>query len=143
MGGDLFEELFGGFAGGARGQNVRGDDIQTTLNISFLEACKGTKKKVNITPITDCKTCSGSGLKAGTSRNTCTACNGTGTRTFVIDSGFQMASTCNECRGEGQTIPRGGECSTCAGVGKVRTKQTVDVVVPAGGSIISLEADRY
>ncbi|KAJ3514612.1 hypothetical protein NLJ89_g2280 [Agrocybe chaxingu] len=135
--GDLFEQLFNSFAGqggpraGPRG-NIRGDDIEASLSINFLEACKGTKKKVTITPVTDCGTCSASGLKPGVERTTCSTCKGTGSRTFVIDSGFQMSSTCNACDGVGSTVPRGGECGSCGGAGKVRTKQTIQVNIPVG-----------
>ncbi|KAK7468640.1 mdj1 protein precursor [Stygiomarasmius scandens] len=131
---DLFEQLFGGAFGGAgrsRGP-TRGADIDTAVTLSFLEACKGATRKVNISPVKDCDTCTGSGLKPGAKRTSCTTCGGTGTRTFVIDSGFQMASTCNACDGVGSTIPRSGQCSTCAGVGKVRTRKTVDVSIPPG-----------
>ncbi|KAF9015000.1 hypothetical protein BDQ17DRAFT_1418127 [Cyathus striatus] len=89
--------------------NVRGEDVESVLDINFTEACKGTKKKV-----------------------TCTACGGSGTRTFVIQNGFQMASTCDVCSGVGSTIPLGSQCSTCGGAGKVRTRKTVQVDIPAG-----------
>lgn len=97
-----------------------------------MEACKGTKKTVNVSPITDCNTCSGSGLRQGAKRKTCTTCGGSGSRTFVIDGGFQMASTCNVCRGEGNSIPKHSECSSCGGLGKVKSTKSVQVSVPAG-----------
>ncbi|KAJ3718351.1 hypothetical protein C8R42DRAFT_585952 [Lentinula raphanica] len=130
---DLFEQLFSQFgAGGRRRGPQRGADLETYISISFLEACKGTTRKVTITPVTNCDTCSGSGLKAGAKRTTCTTCGGSGTRTFVIDSGFQMSSTCNACDGVGSTVPRSGQCGSCGGVGKVRTRKTVDVSIPPG-----------
>ena len=134
QGGDLFERLFESFGGGRSrpSTNGRGDDIETSLTISFLEACKGTKKKVTITPVADCTTCSATGLKEGVQRKACLACGGSGTRTFVLDGGFHMASTCNECAGSGNTVPHGGECPTCRGVGKVRTKETITVDIPVG-----------
>ena len=134
--GDLFEQLFGSFSGaGGRSRptaNARGDDIETSLTITFLEACKGTKKKVTITPVADCTVCSASGLKEGVQRKPCSACGGSGTRTFVVDGGFHMASTCNVCAGVGSTVPRAGECATCRGVGKVRSKETITVDIPVG-----------
>jgi molecular chaperone DnaJ len=136
--GDLFEHLFGAALGRGRGRGTgfsessRGDDIEFTIGLPFLEACKGTTRSVNLTPVTNCTTCSGSGLKAGAKRATCGACGGSGTRTFVIDSGFQMASTCSTCGGTGSTVPRNSQCASCAGVGKVRTKKTVQVSVPPG-----------
>ncbi|KAF7320016.1 hypothetical protein MKEN_00785600 [Mycena kentingensis (nom. inval.)] len=129
---DLFSQLFSGLGGRGGSQSSRGSDLEASIRITFLEACKGTSRKVNITPVVDCQPCSGNGLKPGAKRSTCSTCKGTGTRKFVIDSGFQMASTCNTCGGSGSTVPRNSECSHCGGVGKVRTKNTVQVDVMAG-----------
>ncbi|KAG8953307.1 hypothetical protein FRC04_002717 [Tulasnella sp. 424] len=140
---DIFEALFGSaFGGGTRTgrspfgggpeMDSRGADIEMSTTVSFLEAAKGATRTVTIMPIVDCKTCSGSGLKAGAKRSVCKTCNGTGTRTFMVQSGFQMATTCSTCRGSGTTIPKHGECGDCSGLGKVKTKKTVDVTVPAG-----------
>lgn len=133
-GGDFFEQLFNSLSGtgGSRSRNSQGDDIQASLTISFLEACKGTKKKVTISPVDDCSTCSATGLKSGVQRSTCSSCKGSGSRTFVLDNGFQMASTCRQCDGEGTTIPKGGECNACRGAGKIRSKRTIDVTIPIG-----------
>ncbi|KAG5636748.1 hypothetical protein H0H81_006967 [Sphagnurus paluster] len=132
--GDLFEQLFGGSFGGrtVRNEMSRGENIETAVNISFMEACKGTTKTVNVSPVTSCGTCSGTGLKQGAKRTTCTACGGSGTQTFVISGGFQMANTCRSCAGVGSTIPRGGQCAPCGGVGRVKTSKKVQVIIPAG-----------
>ncbi|KAF9452545.1 hypothetical protein P691DRAFT_756287 [Macrolepiota fuliginosa MF-IS2] len=131
---DLFEQLFGTFGGpkgpGFRGP-TRGADLETSVNISFLEACKGASKTVTVQPITNCGTCAGSGLKQGAKRAPCTSCGSTGTRTFM-SNGFHLASTCDACQGAGSTIPRSSECSGCGGMGKVRVKKTVQVDIPAG-----------
>nr|GAT49714.1 predicted protein [Mycena chlorophos] len=131
---DLFSQLFQGLGGNTRSgfQTSRGSDLEASVRISFLEACKGTSRKINITPVVDCAPCSGNGLKPGAKRSTCTTCKGSGTRTFVIDSGFQMASTCNTCGGSGSTVPPSSECSHCGGVGKVRSKSTVQVEIMPG-----------
>lgn len=135
---DIFEGLFGAFGGRSRSSGPgfagesRGEDLETTLNITFEEACRGTTKNVTIAPVERCNTCEGAGLKKGAKKSTCTVCNGTGTRTFVIQSGFQMASTCPACNGAGQTIAPGDECGTCEGVGRVRSRKTVDVKIPPG-----------
>ena len=97
-----------------------------------MDACKGTKKTIEVTPVVDCSPCTGTGLKPGIKRTRCSACNGTGTRTFVVDSGFRMASTCQVCRGVGTTIPQGGNCTSCDGLGKVRQRKSVVVNIPAG-----------
>ncbi|KDQ20650.1 hypothetical protein BOTBODRAFT_26656 [Botryobasidium botryosum FD-172 SS1] len=140
---DIFETLFGSaFGGGGRARGgragfgeappTRGDDIGTNLNLSFLDACKGVNRTVNVTPVVDCSSCSGSGLKTGATRSVCSTCNGTGMRTYVIQSGFQMASTCTSCQGSGTTVPKGSQCGGCSGLGKVKVKKTVNVEVPAG-----------
>ncbi|THH18100.1 hypothetical protein EW146_g2824 [Bondarzewia mesenterica] len=135
---DLFEQLFGAFGGRARARgspfqgNTRGEDIEASVGVSFLDAAKGTSRTVNVSPVINCSTCSGSGLKSGAKRTTCQSCGGTGTVTYVIDSGFQMASTCHTCQGTGTTVPRGSQCPACAGVGKVRERKSVKVDIPAG-----------
>ncbi|KAJ7596687.1 DnaJ protein [Mycena floridula] len=130
---NLFSQLFGGgFPGSSARREARGSDIQANIAISFQEACKGATRKMNISPVINCSTCSGNGLRPGAKRSTCTACGGSGTRTYVIDSGFQMQSSCTACSGVGTTIPRNGQCNDCGGVGKVRSRKVVEVDIPAG-----------
>ncbi|TCD70656.1 hypothetical protein EIP91_002377 [Steccherinum ochraceum] len=133
----IFEELFGAFGGGRFGgagfaENTRGHDIEVSVGISFIEACKGTSRTINVTPVVNCDTCSGSGLKPGAKRTTCATCRGTGTMAYILESGFQMATTCSTCHGTGSTVPRGSHCGTCGGNGQVRTKKSVKVDIPAG-----------
>jgi len=71
-------------------------------------------------------------MKEGMKKTTCGSCGGTGTRTFTIQSGFQMASTCASCGGSGSVAPPGSNCGTCAGVGKVRERRSVEVKIPPG-----------
>lgn len=134
----IFESLFGGAFGGARATRTgftaetRGEDIDASVTISFEEACKGTSRTVTIHPIENCGTCSGSGLKANAKRTTCHVCRGTGTRTFVIQGGFQMASTCPACNGTGSSIAPGDECSSCSGAGRMKSTRTISLNIPAG-----------
>lgn len=139
-----FEDLFRGFTGGRRGRSgggrspfeqqeiLVGDAIEVQTSISFMEAAKGTSKTINITPLTTCKTCTGSGMKAGTKRSECKACGGTGTRVHFMSGGFQMASTCGTCGGQGVMIPKNGECRTCNGNGVVRERKSISVDIPGG-----------
>jgi len=139
-----FEDLFGAFGGGARrGRPGRqapfqeeilvGENIEVQTNISFMDAAKGTNKDIHITPLVQCKTCTGSGLKKGASKSQCQACEGTGTRVHFMQGGaFQMASTCGACGGQGTTTARGSECGSCHGDGAVRERKTVTVDIPGG-----------
>lgn len=149
---DIFESLFGAFGGGAGGGarargagfagETRGDDLETSVTVSFEEACLGASRSVTVQPVERCGTCSGDGLRKGARKSTCGVCNGTGTRTFVIQSGFQMASTCPACGGAGSTVAPGDACGSCEGVGRVRGRKTVQVKIPPGvddGAKIRLE----
>lgn len=140
-----FEDLFSAFTGGqGKGRSRRGgssgfaeeilvgENIEVQTNISFMDAAKGVRKDVHITPLAQCKTCSGSGMKKGISKKACASCNGTGTKVHFMQGGFQMASTCGSCGGQGTTTPRGGECNTCHGDGAVRERRTVTVDIPGG-----------
>lgn len=139
-----FEDLFKAFGGQARGgRGARGspfaqdeiyvgDNIDVQTSISFKEAAKGTTKTITITPLTECKKCTGSGLKAGAKKTDCKSCDGTGTRVHFMQGGFQMASTCGACGGKGVAIAPGSECGTCSGDGVVRERKTIPVDIPGG-----------
>ncbi|KKK16951.1 hypothetical protein AOCH_004981 [Aspergillus ochraceoroseus] len=137
-----FEDLFGAFAGGARraGRGKRspfqeilvGEDIEVQTNISFMEAAKGTSQDIVITPLMECGTCKGDGLKKGAKRSQCRQCNGSGTRVHFMQGGFQVAATCDACGGAGQIVPRGSECGSCHGNGVTRDRKTVRVDIPGG-----------
>jgi molecular chaperone DnaJ len=143
--GDLFEQLFGsafgagrggggpfgGAAGGGRARQMRGDDLETVVNVSFADAAHGTHRKITINPVVDCAPCHGSGLKAGEKKSTCSTCRGTGQQAFQVQGMF-MASTCPACGGTGSVIPPSARCGECGGVGRVKEKREVDVDVPAG-----------
>ena len=127
----------GGKRGRGRGSPFQqeilvGENVEIQTNISFMDAAKGTSKEILTTPLVMCKTCSGSGLKKGTQRTQCKKCGGTGTRVRVMQPGFQMASTCDACGGQGVSTPRGSECSTCSGNGVTRERRTVKVDIPGG-----------
>ncbi|OIW32228.1 hypothetical protein CONLIGDRAFT_262412 [Coniochaeta ligniaria NRRL 30616] len=144
-GGFNFEDLFSAFTGQHAGRGGRGgarnpfqqeilvgDNIEVQTTISFMDAAKGTNKKITITPLVQCKTCTGSGVKSGATKVQCKACGGTGTRVHFMQGGFQMASTCGTCSGTGQTVPKGSECGSCRGEGVVREKTTLNIEIPAG-----------
>jgi molecular chaperone DnaJ len=138
-GGFNFEDLFSAFGGGARqaggagrSQILVGDAVEVAATISFMEAARGVEKQITIEPLSKCKPCTGSGLKAGEKKTACLACGGAGTRVHIMQGGFQMQMTCEVCQGAGIVIPRGKACGTCHGEGVVRERKTVKVNIPAG-----------
>ncbi|WP_101910728.1 molecular chaperone DnaJ [Marasmitruncus massiliensis] len=139
--GDIFESFFGGGFGGFGGSNrtrnpnapIRGNDINVTIGLSFMEAAKGCKQKIQIQRLEQCETCGGTGAKKGTSPETCSECGGTGQvkvqqRTPI--GIIQTTRTCTRCNGKGKVIKE--PCSSCRGMGRVRHSRTLEVSVPAG-----------
>ena len=108
-----------------------GDNIEVQTNISFLDAAKGVKKDIHITPMAECGTCHGSGLKQGAKRAECKSCGGTGQRVTSM-GGFHMSATCSSCGGSGFAIPRGSSCGTCGGDGAVKERKTITIDIPGG-----------
>lgn len=133
--GDIFGGGFGGFGGGRSRRNGprRGEDLSEYVNLSFMEAAFGCKKKINITKTEKCDDCGGSGAKKGTSPMTCPQCNGTGQvqqRRQTMFGFSNVISDCPNCRGKGKIIKE--PCSSCRGTGNVRKNKTIEVNIPAG-----------
>ncbi|HRP02148.1 MAG TPA: molecular chaperone DnaJ [Candidatus Kapabacteria bacterium] len=134
FGGSIFEEFIGGSRGSRKRQRGEpGSDIKIKLPLTLEEISTGTNKTIKIKHLIPCSTCSGSGAKEGTSKQTCGTCYGAGEVKQVQRSMFgQMVniSTCPTCRGEGQVITE--KCNTCHGDGRVQGEDKVEINIPAG-----------
>lgn len=103
------------------------------LEIDLNEAAFGTTKDIQVDTAVVCTTCSGEGAAPGTSAQTCDMCRGRGevsqvTRSFL---GQVMTSRpCPQCQGFGTVVPT--PCPECAGDGRVRSRRTLTVKIPAG-----------
>lgn len=136
--GDIFGDIFGGFGGGFGGRQRRnaprrGSDLTQYVNLTFMEAAFGCKKKINITVNEKCDECGGSGAKKGTQPVTCSQCNGAGQvqqRRQTMFGFSNVITECPSCHGTGKTIKE--PCPSCRGVGNVRKNKTVEVKIPAG-----------
>jgi len=126
--GDVFGDIFGG-GGGRRGGPTRGSDLRYNLELNLEEAVKGTTTQIKVPTLVSCKTCSGSGAKAGSKPVTCTTCGGHG-QVRMQQGFFSVQQTCPNCRGRGTIIS--DPCKTCHGQGRVEETKTLSVKVPAG-----------
>jgi molecular chaperone DnaJ len=127
--GSMFGDLFGG--GGRRGgRRVRkGQDVRADVKLELEEAAKGVTKTVEFPRSKKCETCSGSGAKPGSSKQTCRYCAGHGQ--VVQAAGFvRVQTTCPQCRGAGSVITE--PCTDCRGNGYVQEKVSKPVAIPAG-----------
>lgn len=129
--GDIFGDLFGSqrARGGGRRRGRQGDDLTTSVDITFEEAAFGAEKVLNIQRAVACETCEGSGAKPGTKPETCGQCHGRGDVQFQ-QGFFSISRPCPRCHGSGQSIPN--PCATCRGTGKTAKKSQIAVKIPAG-----------
>lgn len=143
--GDLFDGFFGGGFGSRQSSpNAprQGEHIHQTINISFLEACKGVTKKVNINYQKKCDSCNGNGSDKGTDYSICPDCNGNGNVRTQQRTPFGVVSStraCGKCKGRGKIIKN--ICKSCSGTGRLSSRETIDVNIPAGidnGQILAI-----
>lgn len=133
--GDIFNDFFGG---GSQRQvdptaPQRGQDLDYTLTIDFMDAIKGKKSQVSYTRSETCSTCDGTGAEKGTHPITCDKCHGTGYMTVTQQSmlgTIRRQTICDKCHGKGVIIEH--PCKTCHGEGTVDRKNTIEVEIPAG-----------
>ena len=134
--GDIFSTIFGGGSSRSSRRNtgpIKGADLKYSMDITFEEAFLGVEKEINIYREETCKTCNGSGAKAGTSPETCPNCKGTGTVRTVqntILGQMQTSRTCSTCHGTGKVIKE--TCEACRGKGTIRKQAKIKVKIPAG-----------
>lgn len=129
--GDLFGfgDIFGSRGRGARSGPRRGRDLQYTMSITLEEAARGVDKTIRIPRLGTCERCSGEGVQAGTSLETCGTCNGAGQ--VMYRRGFlSVAQTCPSCGGAGRMNRH--PCEGCAGRGLVENEVSLKVKVPPG-----------
>ncbi|CCH87199.1 chaperone Hsp40, co-chaperone with DnaK [Modestobacter italicus] len=133
--GDIMDAFFGG-AGGARGPRSRtreGEDALIRVDLDLDETVFGTTTEITVDTAVLCDVCTGAGTAPGTHPTTCSTCNGRGEVQSVQRSflGQVIASRpCPTCQATGQVIPN--PCPQCAGDGRVRSRRTIPVKIPAG-----------
>jgi molecular chaperone DnaJ len=129
---DIFGDLFG-FMGGAgrQGQDMvrDGADLRYNLEISFMQAAKGSEVKIKLPRHVNCEECGGSGAAKGASANACTDCGGSG-QIRRSQGFFQFQMPCQRCRGTGKIIAN--PCPKCRGAGLVEQVRELAVNIPAG-----------
>ena len=125
---DLFSQFFSGgrASAGSEPEHEPGGDLEYQIEIDFWDAVRGAVKKLSITRLDACETCHGTGALG--SPQTCTVCGGTGTVQQAAGK-MRFNVPCTRCGGTGKLRTA---CKTCAGEGRVRRAETIDVRIPAG-----------
>ncbi len=132
--GDVFNDIFGEFFGGAPGRGSRtrasrGSDLQYNLEISFEEAAFGHTTEIDVPRMEICGQCGGLGARSSKDVEVCGVCQGTGQQR-VQQGFFSVATTCGRCRGEGKVIRT--PCPICHGSTRVKKTKRIRVNIPAG-----------
>lgn len=135
---DIMDAFFGAAGGGGGGRGPRsrarrGRNATIRVELDLRESAFGTTRELVVDTAVLCEVCTGSGAASGTHPDTCDVCHGRGevsqvTRSFL---GQVMTSRpCPQCGGFGSIIRH--PCQECSGDGRVRTRRTIKVRIPAG-----------
>ncbi|OLL74887.1 Chaperone protein DnaJ [Pseudonocardia sp. Ae168_Ps1] len=116
----------GGFgAAGAR----RGQDVESSLTISFDDAVRGATVPIQLSSPGRCERCGGTGSRPGSTPRTCVTCGGAGL-VNRSQGAFSFSEPCRDCRGTGRIID--DPCPECRGDGVSTRTRSLSVRVPAG-----------
>ena len=136
---DIMDAFFGGgaAAGGAsrgpRSRARRGQDALVRLDVALADAAFGVTRELKVDTALTCEACHGEGTAPGTSPIACETCHGQG-EVAVVQRSFlgeiRTLRPCAACRGYGSVIP--DPCRECSGDGRVRSRRTLTVKIPAG-----------
>lgn len=133
-----FEDILSSMFGGGRrssssSANTRGNDLRTTVTVTFEEAAFGTEKELSINKYETCPTCSGLGAESKSDIEVCPKCRGRGRivqEQSTLFGRIQTEAVCPNCGGRGKIIKK--KCSTCNGEGRVKKLAKIKVKIPAG-----------
>ena len=132
--GDIMDAFFGG--GGSRGPRPRtrqGQDALIRIEVDLFEACFGIEREISVESAIACEKCQATGCADGETPNICQVCKGRGETQQVQRSFLGQVMTsrpCSACQGFGSVIQN--PCRECAGDGRVRARQNINVKIPAG-----------
>ncbi|TDC49460.1 molecular chaperone DnaJ [Actinomadura sp. KC345] len=131
---DIMDAFFGSAASrGPRSRARRGRNATLRVELDLSETAFGTTRELSIDTAVACTNCEGSGCAPGTHPDTCETCHGRGEVQQVQRSFLGQVMTarpCPACGGFGSVIRN--PCTECSGDGRVRTRRTVKVKIPAG-----------
>ncbi|KAH9603783.1 hypothetical protein KSS87_018809 [Heliosperma pusillum] len=133
----VFDSIFGdtnGFFGGEGiGQSRQNLDIWSDISLTFEESIFGGKREIEVPCLESCAVCDGTGAKSTHCIKSCSACGGRGRVIKNQRTPFgvvSQVSTCVSCQGDGRFVT--DKCLKCGGLGNIRSKRVIDVVIPPG-----------
>ncbi len=140
--GDIFDAVFGGGGGfgggfgGGRGPRSRvqpGEPALVHVDLDLEECAAGVAREITVDTAILCDLCKGAGTNGDSKPTSCDTCHGAGEIQAVQRSFLGQVMTvreCPTCHGTGEVIP--DPCRKCGGDGRVRSRRTMTVKIPAG-----------
>ncbi len=130
---DIFSDMFSNGSKNRYNQNkqVKGKDIKANVKVKLKEILFGTKIKLNVNLIKNCKLCDGSGAQSKKFIHKCSTCNGYGKVSMQQKSILGIIQTeqvCPDCKGEGRIITK--KCKECNGNKIIKEKSELSIKLP-------------
>jgi molecular chaperone DnaJ len=137
--GDLLADIFGQRGGPHPGAGPgKGEDLHYSLDIGFEDAIRGLATEITLQKHSRCAVCTGSGVRPGSSLESCPDCGGSGRRRG--GGILRTSQACPRCQGSGRI--RREACTACGGRGVTFGTERIAVKIPAGvdnGSRVRLQ----
>jgi molecular chaperone DnaJ len=133
--GDIFGDIFGDILsrGSSRSKSKasqrRGEDLRCDVEVSYLDAMKGTEISIDIPKKETCFVCHGTGSKDGSVPRQCPKCKGKG-QVRYSQGFFSFSQECPQCKSNGTIV--NNPCPECGGGGTINKRKSIKVRVPAG-----------
>ncbi len=132
---DVMDAFFGAGAAtrGPRQRVQRGQDALVRMAVELQHAVFGSTEDIALDTAVVCGSCHGDGCQPGTGTRPCTVCQGRG-EVLQVQNHFmgqiRTSRPCHACHGYGTVIAN--PCFECSGEGRVRTRRSLTIKVPAG-----------
>lgn len=109
---------------------TKGQNLRTTLKVTFNESVYGCTKTIALKTLCFCTICQGHGYPLEVQHTSCSSCNGSGTYS-QRSSLLTINTTCATCEGKGVLVEEESKCKYCDN-GRVHQTKELRIEVPAG-----------
>lgn len=127
---DIFSDIFQRTRHRSRADGPkRGQDIQHTVTLTFMEAIRGMTMNFKVDRSEICSECKGKQRIKIKGQTTCGNCGGKG-KTKIRQGSMVFETTCRACEGKGVFDTK--ECPRCHGRGALPMSEKIKVNIPPG-----------
>jgi len=128
--GEIFEDLFGDFFGRKKSpQQNTGRNKTVNITIDLRTAVNGGGRDLDLTRISKCRKCKGTGSEKDADLRLCHACGGVG-ELRVKQGMLSVSKRCSYCVGKGRITAH--NCVVCDGEGVTEITEQLKVKIPPG-----------